>query len=86
MCGMFDECSRARQRWHHLHAKPRNRRIGDRAGRPSAQERQPEIDLRVSTDSSVTPSRIVGRLAESEWVDAQSGPLSCLPDRDTAHR
>ena len=65
--------------------------LGDRhPGRPeSSQERQPEeIDLIVSTAVRRAPDRIdqAGSLVVAKCVDAQSGPLSCLPDRDTAHR
>ena len=64
--------------------------LGDRhASRPeSSEKRQPEeIDLIVSTAVRRAPDRIdeAGSLVVAKCVDAQSGPLSRLPDRDTAH-
>ena len=72
-------------------AEPREpSHLGNRhAGRPeSSQKHQPEeIDLIVSTAVQRAPDRIdeAGSLVVAKCVDAQSGPLSCLPDRDTAH-
>ena len=64
--------------------------LGDgHAGRPeSPQERQPEeVDLLVSTAVRRAPDRVdeAGSLVVAKRVDAQAGPLSRLPDRDTAH-